>query len=176
VRLSVPVGLRSTLLQPWFGATGLLVRLAALVLVLAGCSSSSEPSATETEPSATHTERSATYTGGACEYDIPSEFGLNSTVTFTVTNESDTPLVGFAVRPFPEGTTPEEVLDEGVFEFVSKENFGAFLKSPSAVGTSRQLTVTFDEPGQWGLNCFDESGGDHGGEGLDYVKMFTVTE
>jgi hypothetical protein len=133
-----------------------------LVVALTSCGSSSE--------------LSATYTGGACEYDIPSEFDLNSTVTFTVTNESDTPLVGFAVRPFPEGTTPEEVLDEGVFEFVSKAGFVSFLKSPSDVGTSRQLTVTFVTPGQWGLNCFDESGGDHGGEGLDYVGMFTVTE
>jgi hypothetical protein len=140
-----------------------------VVLALAGCSSSGEPPGTDIEPS-------ATYTGGGCDYDIPSEFDLNSTVTFTVTNESDTPLVGFAIWLFPEGTTPEEIHDGGIFEFVSKDNIGALAKRPTAVGTSRQLTATFRTPGQWGLNCYDESGGEHGGEGLDYVRMFTVTE
>jgi hypothetical protein len=132
------------------------------VLVLVGCSRSSDPS--------------ATYTGGACDYDIPSEFDLNSTVTFTVTNESDTPVVGFAILEFPEGTTPEEIHDEGIFEFVTKGNIAANAGKPTAVGTSKELTVTFDTPGQWGLNCYDESGGEHGGAGLDYVRMFTVTE
>ena len=46
--------------------------VALLVLILASCSTSSEPT--------------ATYTGGACDYDGPSEFDLESTVTFTVTN------------------------------------------------------------------------------------------
>ena len=54
-----------------------------LVVVLAACSGSSEPT--------------ATYTGGACDYDGPSEFDINSTVTFTVTNESDTTEAGFAI-------------------------------------------------------------------------------
>ena len=58
-----------------------------LVLVLASCSTSSEPT--------------ATYTGDACDYDGPSQFDLDSTVTFTVTNESDTTHVGFAVGSFP---------------------------------------------------------------------------
>jgi len=35
-------------------------------------------------------------------------------------------------------------------------------------------SVLDDTPGQWGLNCYDTSGGEHGGSGLDYVTMFTV--
>ena len=34
----------------------------------------------------------------------------------------------------------------------------------------------FDSPGQWGINCYDTSGGENDGEGLDYVTMFTVNE
>jgi hypothetical protein len=30
--------------------------------------------------------------------------------------------------------------------------------------------------GTVGLNCYDESGDEHAGAGLDYVTMFTVTE
>ena len=131
-----------------------------LVIVLAACSGSSEPT--------------ATYTGGACDYDGPSEFDLNSTVTFTVTNESDTTQVGFAVWDFPEGLTPEELLEQGIFEFVTFGNAEVFASSPTAIGTSEELTVTFDTPGQWGLNCYDESGGEHAGAGLDYATMFTV--
>jgi hypothetical protein len=97
-------------------------------------------------------------------------------VTFTVTNESDTPVVGFSILEFPEGTTPEEIHDEGIFEFVTSGNIAAIAGKPTAVGTSKELTVTFDTPGQWGLNCYDESGDEHGGAGLDYVTMFTVTE
>ncbi len=51
------------------------------VLVVAGCSSSSEPT--------------AIFTGSACDYSGPSEFDVNSTVTFTYTNESDTTGAGF---------------------------------------------------------------------------------
>ena len=75
-----------------------------LVVVLAACSGSSEPT--------------ATYTGSACDYDGPSEFDVNSTVTFTVTNESDERDIGFSVLKIPLGTTAEEIFNEGIFNVV----------------------------------------------------------
>jgi hypothetical protein len=38
----------------------------------------------------------------------------------------------------------------------------------------KELTVTFNNTGQHGLNCFDQSGGMFRGGDLDYVTMFTV--
>ena len=132
-----------------------------VVMVLTGCSD-------------TTSDPTATYTGGACDYDGPSEFDMNTTVTFTVTNESDTTDVGFAIWDFPEGLTSEEILEQGIFAFVTFGNFASIAFSPTAIGESEDLTVFFDTPGQWGLNCYDESEGENNGAGLDYVTMFTV--
>ncbi len=120
------------------------------VVVLGACSGSSEPT--------------ATYTGGACDYDGPSEFDVNSTVTFTVTNESDTANIGFAVWKFPEGTTAEEVFNEGIINVVAGDGYEIDF-----VGAEYDLTVTFNETGQHGINCFELGG-------ADYVAMFTVVE
>jgi hypothetical protein len=133
-----------------------------LVLVLASCSTSSDPT--------------ATYPGGACAYDGPSEFDLDSTVTFTVTNESDTTEVGFAVWKFPAGVTSEEILEQGMFEYVTFNDAENLIRDPTAIGEPETLRVFFVSPGRWGLNCFDLSGGENNGSGLDYVTMFTVNE
>jgi hypothetical protein len=101
-------------------------------------------------------------------------FELNSTVTFTVTNESDTTEVGFAVWKFPEGVTSEEIPEQGIFAFVAFGNVESAVSAPTAIGEPEALRVFFDSPGQWGINCFDLSGGENDGAGLDYVTMFTV--
>jgi len=136
--------------------------LVPFVLALTACSSTSSPA--------------ATYIGGACDYDGPSEFDLDSTVTFTVENESDTAEVGFSILDFPEDLASEEILELGIFACVPFGTAEAFTGNPTAIGAPEDLTVTFDTPGQWGLTCYDESGNEHGGAGLDYVTMFTVTE
>ena len=132
-----------------------------LVLVLASCSTSSEPT--------------ATYAGGACDYDGPSEFDLDSTVTFTVTNESDATDMGFSVWSVPEGTTADEILEDGIFTVVGggppvdeANGFYAALFRPTAIGTSEGLRVFLDTPGQHALNCFD------GSTDGDHAIMFTV--
>ena len=51
-------------------------------------------------------------------YDGPSDFDVGSTVTFTVTNESETPDVGFAVFKVPDGVTAEEIFEQGIFNVV----------------------------------------------------------
>jgi len=129
-----------------------------LVLILASCSTSSDPT--------------ATYTGGACTYEGPSEFEVNSTVTFTVTNDSDNQNVGFAVWKFPEGTTPEEIYNEGIFSVVSRAPGALGEKfSPTTQGEEYDFTVTFSESGQHGINCFVFPGPT---TESDYVTMFTV--
>jgi hypothetical protein len=133
------------------------------VLAIAGCSSSSEPT--------------AAFTGDACLYDGPSEFEVNSTVTFTFTNESDESGVGFAVLKFPEGATAEEVFNDGIFNIVPESDaLWEFVSAPTVNGTEYDLTVTFDETGQHGINCFDISGGGVDETESDYVTMFTVGE
>jgi hypothetical protein len=137
----------------------LLTIVVPLVLILASCSTSSEPT--------------ATYTGGACAYDGPSEFEVNSTVTFTVTNESDESDVGFSVLKFPEGSTPEEIFNEGIFNVVASDDaIIDFVPAPTVNGTEYDLTVTFIETGQHGINCFNLAADTES----DYVTMFTVTE
>ncbi len=115
----------------------------------------------------------ATYTGGECSYDGPTEFDLDTTATFTVTNSSETDIVGFSIWDFPEDVTSQEIQEQGIFEFVTFGEFAALLPPPTAIGESKDVTVTVDTPGQWGINCYDESGG---GRGIDYVIMFTVND
>jgi hypothetical protein len=130
------------------------------ILAIAGCSGTSGPT--------------ATYTEGACAYDGPSEFDLNSTVIFTVTNESDNTDIGFAVLKFPEGATAEEIFNEGIFNVVTSEDaIVSLVSAPTAKGTEYDLNVTFDETGQHGINCFNLAGAE---TEADYVTMFTVGE
>jgi hypothetical protein len=141
--------------------------IAVLVLVLVSCSSDSA-SDDQTAPT-------AIYSGTGCSYDGPDEFDLGSTVTFTFTNESETRSVGFAVWRFPSGVTPEEILDEGITAAIGEgDDFYEGAWPPTFIDTPYELTVQFDTLGQNGINCFDQSGGDHNGDGLDYVTMFTV--
>ena len=132
-----------------------------LVMLLAACSGSSEPT--------------ATYTGDTCDYDGPSEFDLNSTVTFTFTNESDETDIGFSVLKFPEGTTAEEIFNDGIFNVVTDFDSALIdlVFAPTVVGTEYDLTVTFNETGQHGINCFNLAGAE---TEADYVTMFTVVE
>jgi hypothetical protein len=140
----------------------LLAIVVPLVLILASCSTSSEPT--------------ATYTGGACAYGGPSEFDLGESVTFTFINESDTTDLGFSVWAVPEGATADEILEVGIYDAVGhfggaimpEPGFYASLWPPTAVDTSVDLAVTLDTSGQHALICFDSSG--------DYAIMFTVSD
>jgi hypothetical protein len=136
------------------------------VLTLASCSSSDSSNGGSSEPS-------VTYHGGSCTYDGPSEFDLNSTVTFVVVNESDTTDVGFSVWKFPEGVTSEEVLEKGPFAVQPRDDaMLAAVYIPTIIGTAFELSVTFEEEGQHGIDCFDIS--DPEQDGLSFVTMFTV--
>ena len=154
-----------------------------LVLVLASCTTSSDPTATDptstgpTTPTAPSTATAtATFTGESCAYDGPSEFDADSTVTFTVINETDTETA-FGVWKIPEGTTPEEIYDEGIDNAVPSSadddaGYSIDVVLAPITGEAYDLTVTFLESGQHGINCFPFTGQDTEN---DYVTMFAVT-
>jgi hypothetical protein len=153
--------------MPALVAAAVVILVGAAILLLAR----------DTEPDVagipqTSSEPTATYTGGACDYDGPSEFALNTQPTFTVINESETTEVGFSLWKFPEGVTPEEILEQGIFEFVTPFNSPSFILPPTAIGEPGTLRAFLDSPGQWGISCFDQSGGENVSD--NYVTMFTV--
>ena len=136
-------------------ATGLVA------VVLAGCSD-------------TTSDPIATYDGNECVYEGPTEFDLDSTVSFTVINESDNTTVGFGVWSVPDGTTAAEILEKGIFEVVgatslATDEFYTGRLPPTVRDNKYELSVTLDTPGQHVLNCFEEPGGDH-------AIMFTVSD
>ena len=133
---------------------------------------------TAAEPDTTQAEASATYDGSGCSYEGPTEFDLGSTVAFTVINESDTTNMGFAVWSVPEGTTANDILEQGIFVVVGggpppdpEKGFHAASFAPTAIDSTDILTVTLDKPGQHALNCYDEST-----DGGDHAIMFTVSD
>ncbi len=142
-----------------------VIAAALVAVVLTGCSD-------------TTSEPTATYDGSGCSYEGPTEFDLDSTVTFTFINESDTASMGFAVWSVPEGTTADDILEEGIFVVIGggpsvdpEKGFYAASFAPTAVDSTEILTVTLDRPGQHALNCYDESP-----DGGDHTIMFTVSD
>jgi hypothetical protein len=47
------------------------------------------------------------------------------------------------------------------------------MRAPCAIAPTT-ARVFFDSPGQWGIICYDKSGGENDGAGLDYATMFAV--
>ena len=143
-------------------------------LALAGCSSEPEANNPAEGPTATATSTATAtvaFMGEGCTYDGPSEFDVDSTVTFTVSNESDSSKAGFAVWKVPEGTTPEEIYDNSIFSVVSEDDVYDREVVEAGPGQAYDLAVTFEETGQHGINCFKWDGGR---TGSDHVTMFTV--
>jgi hypothetical protein len=119
-------------------------RLAAIVslpvLVLASCTTSSDPAAISAAAA------TATFTGETCAADASSEFDVDSTVAFTVTNETDTDKA-LAVWKFPEA-----ISDGGIFH-----------AEPSRVGDAGYTIEVVDVPIKGDAHdlphTFNESGG-----------------
>ena len=137
-------------------ATNRMRRLTAIVVVLvvavAACgSSSSEPT--------------KIYDGSGCAYDGPTEFDLNSEVTFTFINESDDTGVGFVVWTVPDGTTAAEINENGIFEATGTQQgntapytFWEAKFPPTQLDTEYQVTVILDREGLYSVNCFVQTG------------------
>ena len=135
----------------------------AVVLALAGCSSGGSSTS----------EPTSTFNGSACTYDGPTEFDLNSEVTFTFVNASDVADgdVGIGVAAVPDGTTADEIHQDGIFN-VGASFYDADDESTDSEG-DYQVTVTLNQAGSTALNCFDMT---TGGEGVDYPTLVRVTD
>lgn len=92
----------------------------------------------------------------ACTYEGPTAFDLNSDVTFTFINASETVDVGFSVWKVDEGTTIEDIFHNGISEVTDQEQglYQPVLLTPRALGGEWSLTVTLDKVGLHALNCF----------------------
>ena len=121
-------------------------RISALVvlvaLVLAGCSTNSEPT--------------STFTGEECLYDGPSEFDLDTEVKFAFVNTSEATSAGYGIWKVPDGTTVDGISEKSIF------GIGADMSTdmravarPSSPGFDKELTVNLDTPGSWAIICFD---------------------
>ncbi len=136
-----------------------------LVVVLAACgSSSSEPA--------------KIYDGNGCTYDGPTEFDLNSEVTFTFMNESEDTGVGFVVWTVPDGTTAEEIEEKGIFGATGTQQgntapyeFWEAKFPPTQLDTEYQVTVTLDREGLYSVNCFVQTGPPN----THYATIITVS-
>jgi hypothetical protein len=148
-------------------AAAALILGAALVLVTQG--NDEAPVATQPGPP------TATWNGDDCEYTGPSEFELNSVITFTVINDSDTTNIGFSIWRLTSGMTAEELESGGVFETAGPgDTFTTANFPPTPIGEPEELTAILVTPGQWGINCFESSGSGDDELGNDHITMFTV--
>ncbi len=156
----------------WRGPRAALAAAAAIVVVavaafaIASLIGSDEPDAIGSS------QPRATFDGDGCTYDGPTEFALNSEVTFIVVNATEARNVGFGVWAVPDGTTAAEIQERGIFEVVGVTSASADeLKGVKFVPTLQdqeyEVPVTLDTPGQHAINCFQTSG-------LDHATIFTV--
>ena len=98
-------------------------------------------------------EYAVTYIGGGCTYDGPTEFDIDSEVTFTFIDQTESESVGFALWPVPAGTTTEQIHDEGIFN-VGIDNV-AWSSETQVSDYEEILTASLEEPGLYALNCYD---------------------
>jgi hypothetical protein len=110
---------------------------------------------------------------GECTYEGPTEFDLNSDVTFTFINASEVLRVGFSVWKVLEGTATEDIYKYGVHGVTDEgeDHYFPYLNTSTAPGIEWPLTVTFDKAGLHALICFELPG-----DRPDYAAtLFTVS-
>ena len=131
------------------------VLVTVLLLAVASCSSESSGSdSSDIDPT-------TSFTGSSCDYLGPSQFGVNTTVVFKFTNDSDVTNVGFAVMNLEMGDAEDAAI--------------AGTSPPTAVGSSRSFGVTFTEAGQHGVACYVLPGVGES-DAREYVTEIEVTE
>ena len=121
----------------------------------------------------------STYTGSGCTYEGPSEFDVGSEVTFTFIDEAESGNTGLVLWIVDEGTIPEMIHDEGIFNVEAMQTKMRTIDSLSETEVSAseyQFTARFEQPGTYALNCYDTSGGENDGAGLDHSTILTASE
>jgi hypothetical protein len=162
----------------WRGPRAALAAAAAIVVVgvatfaIASLISSDEPDALGSS------QATATYVGDGCTYDGPTEFALNSVVTFTFINATANSKVEFSVWKAPEGTTLADFKTEGGLVGVVGEGAAADKRydvqlPPTVQDREYPKTITLNRPGQHIVNCFT---GLRFPDDLNYPILFTVSD
>ena len=171
-----------------------------MVLIVAACSSSEDDASTDTiepPPVATTTtaateaptttatpattqeaptassEPTSTFDGSGCTYDGPTEFDLNTEVTFTFINTSDG-SAGYGIWKVPEGTTVGDITEKSIFGIgADRTPDMRAVALPSSPGIDKELVVALDTSGLWAVNCFTPNAG----LGVDYpATVFVVSD
>jgi hypothetical protein len=136
--------------------------LAVMLMIAIAVSGCGEGDTAET-PETTHNRQTPTVGGvttrhdDECTYEGPTEFDVNSDVTFTFINASETPDIGFQVVKVDEGTTKEAIYEFGVGSVSNGEGddwYEPYLPTPTAPGIEYAFTVTLDKVGLHAIVCF----------------------
>ena len=163
---------------PWWRGPRVALAVAAAIVVVAVATFAIASLIDSDEPDALgDSQPTATFDGDGCTYDGPTEFALNSEVTFTFINASANSDVEFSVWKVREGTTAAEILEDGLFG-VTGEGSAADDRydvefAPTVQDRGYPMTITLNSPGQHILNCFDGSGDFF--QHVDYAILFTVS-
>ena len=130
------------------------------------------PTTTQEAPTAT-SEATSTFDGSGCTYDGPTEFDLNTEVTFTFINTSDG-SAGYGIWKVPEGTTVGDITEKSIFGIgADRTPDMRAVALPSSPGIDQELVVALDTPGLWAVNCFTPDAG----LGVDYpATVFVVSD
>lgn len=115
----------------------------------------------------------STFDGVACTYEGPTEFDLGSEVTFTFVNETDIENMIYAVVHVPDGTTVQQIYDDGVFVAgTNRDRDAKAYDRDVAAHSEAQITAVLDATGLYALNCVDTDRD----TGHDYASLISVPE
>ncbi len=185
--------------KSWSQQLRTVAPLTVMILIIAACSSSEDdastgttaptpvrttttpaieapttttPATTQEAPTAT-SEATSTFDGSGCTYDGPTEFDLNTEVTFTFINTSDG-SAGYGIWKVPEGTTVGDITEKSIFGIgADRTPDMRAVALPSSPGIDKELVVALDTSGLWAVNCFTPDAD----LGVDYpATVFVVSD
>ena len=111
------------------------------------------------------TELSAEFTGDACVYSGSTDFEVGDQIEVTVSDATEERMeVGFGLLKVVDGTSAEQIHQEGVFEYAEGDPAAVVFAATTEPGTESTLSGTLDSAGTWVVNCFVFGTGNPDGE------------
>ncbi len=147
---------------PWWRGPRVALAVAAAIVVVAVATFAIASLIDSDEPDALgDSQPTATLIGDGCTYEGPTEFALDSVVTFTFINATANSDAEFSVWKVPEGTTADDFLTfEGLLGVVGQGSAADdrydVQVPPTVQNREYPMTITLNRPGLHILNCFDE--------------------
>jgi len=116
-------------------------------------------------------EVSAQFTGDGCVYSGPTEFEVGDEFEITVSDVTEERTdVGFAVWMVPDGTSVDEVREQGIFVVTGSKARRSLPPKVTEEGTERVLSHTLDAAGTWLVNCYVFASGDYPATTFEVVE------